>query len=61
MQRIGQAALRVFKSLAGQEKSEPLSSYAIALYGFLFLIAMALLLAWLTGTPAECAFRNICD
>ena len=60
MQRIGETAARVFKSLAGLEKGEPLSSYAIALYGLLFLIAMALLLAWLTGTSPECAFGNVC-
>ena len=60
MQRFGEAAARVFKSLAGQEQGEPLGSFAIALYGLLFLIAMALLLAWLTGTEPECAFGNVC-
>lgn len=61
MQRLGQAALRVFKSLAGLEKDEPLGSYAIALYGLLFLIAMSIVVAWATGTPPECAFGNVCE
>ncbi len=49
MQRIGQATVRVFKALAGVQKDEPVSSYLVALYGFLFLAAMALVLLWAVG------------
>lgn len=61
MQQIGKGAARVFKALAGLDRDAPLTSFAIALYGFLFLIAMALLLAWATGTPPQCAFGNACS
>ena len=49
MQRMGEAAVRVFKSLAGLEKDEPVSKYVFALYGFLFLVAMTLVLLWIAG------------
>ncbi len=60
MQRIGEGAARVFKTLAGQDREEPMSSYVIALYGFLFLVAMMLVFAWITGAPAECIVRPAC-
>jgi len=50
MQRIGEATARAFKTLAGVQKDEPVSSFVFALYGFLFLVAMSLVLVWLTGT-----------
>ncbi len=50
MQRIGEATARAFKTLAGLQKDEPVSSFVFALYGFLFLVAMSLVLVWLTGT-----------
>jgi hypothetical protein len=60
MQRIGEEAARVFKTLAGQSTDEPLSSYAFALYWFLFVTAMMLFFAWLTGAPMECVVRPSC-
>jgi hypothetical protein len=60
MQRIGVQAGRVFKALAGQDRDKPVGPYVIALYGYLFLIAMVLLLAWITGTPAECVAGAEC-
>ena len=53
MQQIGQGAMRVFKSLAGLDKEAPLTSFTIALYGFLFLVAMSLLGLWVMGWPAS--------
>ncbi len=52
MQRIGEATARVFKTLAGVDKDEPVSAFVFALYGLLFLVAMMLVLAWLTGAAA---------
>jgi hypothetical protein len=60
MQRIGTQVARVFKALAGIRKDEPLSSYVIALYLFLFLIAMMLFTLWITGTPLDCSARGQC-
>jgi hypothetical protein len=51
MQRIGAATVRAFKALAGVEKDKPASAWVFALYGFLFLVAMALVLVWLSGAP----------
>gem|GEM_PF-3962976 len=60
MQRIGAQAARVFKTLAGQDRDEPVGSYVWALYAFLFIVAMMLAIAWVTGTPLECALRSTC-
>jgi hypothetical protein len=60
MQRIGTQAARVFKALAGIKKDESLSSYLIALYLFLFLVAMTLLALWISGTPLDCTARGQC-
>jgi len=49
MQRIGEEAARLFRTLAGIEKDEPISSPVIALYSFLFLVAMMLVLIWASG------------
>ena len=51
---------RVFKSLAGLDRDEPLTSFTIALYGLLFLVAMALLAAWVLGSSAEWPPRSVC-
>lgn len=51
MQRIGEGAARVFKTLAGQDRDEPMGSYAIAVYSFLFIVAMILFAAWITAAP----------
>jgi len=51
MQRIGEQAARLFRMLAGIDKDEPISSYVIALYSFLFLVALMLVFIWATGTP----------
>jgi hypothetical protein len=51
MQRIGEKAARLFKVLAGQEPDECVSSYVIALYVFLFVVAVALFFAWVAGGP----------
>lgn len=53
MQRIGERAVRLFKSLAGQEADEDMSSYAIAVYVFLLVVAMTLLFAWALGGSME--------
>lgn len=50
MQRIGERAARLFKLLAGQAPDECVSSYVIALYVFLGVIAMLLCLAWMGGS-----------
>jgi hypothetical protein len=60
MQRIGEGAARVFKTLAGQDRDEPMSAYVIALYAFLFVIAMMIVIAWITGAPLECIVRPTC-
>ena len=52
MQRIGEATVRAFKTLAGVERDKPADSWVYAIYGFLFLVAMMLVLAWLTGSGA---------
>jgi glycerol-3-phosphate acyltransferase PlsY len=52
MQQIGKGAARAFKSLAGLDKEAPLTSFTIALYLFLFLVAMSLLALWAMGWPA---------
>jgi len=49
MQRIGERTARAFKALAGVQKDEPAGAWVFTLYGFLFLIAMILVIAWLTG------------
>ena len=53
MQRIGERAARLFKSLAGQEADEDMSANAIAVYVFLLIVAMTLLLAWVAGGPID--------
>jgi hypothetical protein len=60
MRRFGMQAGRLFKALAGQDRDKPLGSYVIALYGYLCLIAMVLLLAWITGAPPECVASGEC-
>ena len=52
MQRIGEATVRAFKTLAGMERDEPAAAWAYALYGFLFCVAFMLVLAWLVGPAA---------
>jgi len=49
MQRIGEQAARLFRMLAGIEKDEPIRSPVIALYVFLFLVAMMLVGVWAVG------------
>ena len=46
MERIGEKAARAFKALAGQDRDEPMSSQVIALYSFLFVVGMPLVLSW---------------
>ncbi|HVF78336.1 MAG TPA: hypothetical protein VNA28_08555 [Solirubrobacteraceae bacterium] len=60
MQRLGEGAARVFKTLAGQDRDEPLSSFVIALYCLLFLMALMIVIAWVTGAPLECVVRPTC-
>ena len=60
MQRIGEGAARVFKTLAGQDADEPVSAYVYALYTFLFVVAMMIFFAWITGAPMECIVRPAC-
>ncbi len=52
MQRIGEATVRAFKTLACLEQEEPVAAWVFGLYSFLFLVAMALVLLWLLGTSA---------
>ena len=49
MKRIGKVAARLFRLLAGIEKDEPIRSPVIAVYSFLFLVAMVLVFVWATG------------
>ena len=60
MQRIGIQVARLFKTLAGQDRDEPMASYVIGLYTFLSGIALMLVSAWVTGMPLECAFKATC-
>ena len=60
MQRIGEEAARAFKALAGQDTNEPMGSGVIALYTFLFIIAMLLFFAWVMEAPMECIVRPSC-
>jgi hypothetical protein len=53
MQRIGERAARLFKSLAGQGADECMSANAIAVYVFLLVVAMMLFFAWVAGGPME--------
>jgi hypothetical protein len=53
MQRIGERAARLFKLLVGQEAGEDMSANAIAVYVFLLIVAMMLVLAWVAGGPVE--------
>ena len=52
MQRIGEATVRLFKTLAGVERDEPAAAWVFALYGFLFCIGFTLIIAWLAGPAA---------
>jgi hypothetical protein len=49
MKRIGREAARLFRLLAGIEKNEPIRSPVIAIYSFLFLVAMLLVFVWASG------------
>ena len=51
MQQIGEKAARLFKLLAGQQRDVGVSAYVIALYVYLYVIAMMLCFAWITGAP----------
>ena len=51
MQRLGKEAARLFKILAGQDRDEPLGAQIYALYTILFVVALMLFAAWITGTP----------
>lgn len=53
MQQIGKGAARIFKSLAGLDRDAPLTSYTIALYLCLLLVAVTLLALWAVGWPSE--------
>lgn len=60
MQRFGVQAARLFKTLAGQDRDEPVGAPVYALYSFLFMIAMIVVFAWITGAPIECVLRATC-
>ena len=51
MQRMGTKAARLFKTLAGQDRDEPLRARVFALYSFLLLVTLGTFSAWLTGAP----------
>ena len=53
MQRIGTHVARLFKTLAGQDRDAPLGAGAFALYTLLFMLALIVLSAWLTGVPTD--------
>lgn len=48
MQRMGAQAARLFKTLAGQDRDEPVGALVFAVYTFLFMVALIVLSAWLT-------------
>lgn len=52
MQQIGAHAARLFKALAGQDRDEPLPASVIALYTLLFMVALILFSAWVTGAAS---------
>jgi hypothetical protein len=49
MQRIGEATVRAFKTLAGVERDEPAAAWVFALYCFLFCVGFTLVVGWLMG------------
>jgi hypothetical protein len=51
MQQIGEKAAWLFMLFAGQQRDEGVSADVIALYVYLFVIAMMLCFAWITGAP----------
>ncbi|HEX4364886.1 MAG TPA: hypothetical protein VHZ75_10085 [Solirubrobacteraceae bacterium] len=53
MQQIAEKVRRAFKTVAGLDPSEPLTSPIVALYALLFLVAMSLLLVWLLGVASD--------
>ncbi|MDQ3721658.1 MAG: hypothetical protein M3376_01005 [Actinomycetota bacterium] len=57
MQRL----VALIRRLAGLREGEAWSRLLIAVYAALALIAIVLLLAWLTGTPLECAAGGVCS
>ncbi len=60
MQQIGERTARLLKLLAGLERDEPVNSYVFALYSFLFLLGMLLLLAWIAQPSGACAVHASC-
>jgi hypothetical protein len=53
MQQIGEKAAHLFKLLAGREPEERVNAFVFALYVFLFVIAMVLFFAWITGASSR--------
>ncbi|HEV2785071.1 MAG TPA: hypothetical protein VGV67_01680 [Solirubrobacteraceae bacterium] len=51
MQRFGEEAVRVFKFLAGHDRDEPIGAHVYAVYSVLFMVALILCAAWITGAP----------
>jgi SNF family Na+-dependent transporter len=49
MQRIGEATVRAFKTLAGVEKDEPAAAWVFALYCFLLCVGFVLVVGWMMG------------
>ena len=53
MQGMGTHVARLFKTLAGRDRDAPLGAGAFVLYTFLFMLALIVLSAWLTGVPTN--------
>ena len=52
---------RGLRLLTGTQAGEALSPWLVGLYSFLGLTALALVFAWLTGTPLACVTSTTCD
>lgn len=53
MQRLGTQVGRMFKTLAGQDRDAPLRASAFALYTVLFMVALIVFSAWITGAATH--------
>lgn len=57
LRSIAGATRRRLRAMTGLEAGQSWTPWRIALYTFLAMAAVALLVAWLTGQPLACATR----
>lgn len=49
------------RRLAGLREGQSWNRIHIAVYAALALVALVLVISWLTGTPLECAAGGVCS